>query len=277
MNPLLALGGSVIGGLFNYMGTEQTNQNNADMLASQEAFSAGQAQLNRDFQAQMSNTAYQRASADMKAAGLNPAAMFGSGGAATTPSGSAASAPSAAGQRVSGMSTIGSSIKDALQSEVTAKVVDKLTSEVANVQADSKLKDAQTRLAFEQAGKTGEETTQLQARRPVAAFEGITASELVGLAKEHPDLYSNLVRWGYVAKKGEEVVGPVFDALSSAGKLAGGVGLLRGLAGKSNPTSASKSYTGLSPSGRQEMKDQIDEYMSKFRKTDKGYIGGEIE
>lgn len=52
------------------------------------AFSAQQAQLNRNFQERMSNTSYQRAVRDLKAAGLNPvlAAMNG----ASTPTGASA-------------------------------------------------------------------------------------------------------------------------------------------------------------------------------------------
>ena len=44
-----------------------------------QAFSAQQAQINRDFQMQMSNTQYQRSVKDMRAAGLNPMMMYGSG------------------------------------------------------------------------------------------------------------------------------------------------------------------------------------------------------
>ncbi len=50
-----------------------------------------QAKKNRDFQASMSNTSYQRAVKDMLKAGLNPALMYGSGQGASTPSGAMAS------------------------------------------------------------------------------------------------------------------------------------------------------------------------------------------
>lgn len=55
------------------------------------AFNAQQAQINRDYQERLSNTAYQRGVADMKAAGLNPYMVYSSGGSsASTPSGSSA-------------------------------------------------------------------------------------------------------------------------------------------------------------------------------------------
>lgn len=64
----------------------------ADILGGSSARSQAkeQAQQQMDFQERMSSTAYQRATKDMQAAGLNPALMYGSGGPSSTPSGAQA-------------------------------------------------------------------------------------------------------------------------------------------------------------------------------------------
>lgn len=55
----------------------------------QQSFNAKEAQKNRDWQTEMSNTAYQRAATDLEAAGLNRIIALGSP--ASTPSGATAS------------------------------------------------------------------------------------------------------------------------------------------------------------------------------------------
>lgn len=70
------------------------------------AFEAQQAQNQMDFQERMSNTANQRGLADMKAAGLNPALMYGgSSSGASSPTGAMASSDSAGVPDVVGLMT----------------------------------------------------------------------------------------------------------------------------------------------------------------------------
>jgi len=64
------------------------------------SWGADQAQLQMDFQERMSNTAYQRAMADMEKAGLNPILAYQQGG-SSSPHGAAGPAPSASGPAAS--------------------------------------------------------------------------------------------------------------------------------------------------------------------------------
>lgn len=58
------------------------------------AFNAAEAEKQRAFEQQMSNTSYQRAVTDMYNSGLNPALMYGGSSGASTPSGASASSVS---------------------------------------------------------------------------------------------------------------------------------------------------------------------------------------
>lgn len=90
--------GSVTGSFWNEIsGATQKMQFEREEAEKARLFNSVEAQKSRDWQTEMSNTAYQRAAADMAAAGINPASLGGnasmspaSAGTATAASGPAA-------------------------------------------------------------------------------------------------------------------------------------------------------------------------------------------
>ena len=90
ISPVAPLLGGLAGGVGSYLGTQSANEANVALNQATMDFNAQEAQKNRDYQTEMSNTAYQRAIKDMSVAGLNPMLAYSQGG-ASSPSGSTAS------------------------------------------------------------------------------------------------------------------------------------------------------------------------------------------
>lgn len=248
------LGGLITGGmgLLGSMFSSDTSAQNtqANIQAQQQAqagtqqFNAAEAAKSRDFtgalvnqqqafQQEMSGTAYQRASADMTKAGLNPAMMFGSGSAASTPSG--ASGPSATASSStpnmalsnnrSPFQDLGRIANDAVSTAVQAKGFDKMTDEIANLQETRKLITAQTEARTAEASKTRQEeatekyTTDVEGSRALKERYGLSGAQFS--AKSFQDLLAmpdwlreSAVRSGWLGKE-------VRDATSAAGNLGG--------------------------------------------------------
>lgn len=112
-----AAGGAIGTGIDSFLGGQQANSASADA-----------AQRQMEFQAEMSNTSWQRAVADMKAAGLSPMLAYTQGG-ASSPTGASYQAQNAQLQGAQGAAAFAQSAGQVAQIE--------------NIKADTELKHAQ--------------------------------------------------------------------------------------------------------------------------------------
>ncbi|WNK14988.1 MAG: DNA pilot protein [Microvirus sp.] len=133
-----SIAGPLISGGLSLIGGSQANASSAKSVQSQQ-----------DFQADQSSTAYQRAMADMKAAGLNPMLAYSQGG-ASTPSGANYTAQDAISPAVS-----------------SARAQFKTRAEVQNMNASYQQIESATRLNEATTAKTKAETAATLATLPM--------------------------------------------------------------------------------------------------------------
>lgn len=93
-----------------------------ERMANEQAFNAQQAQIVRDWQEQMASTNYQRAIADMEAAGLNPASLVGSSPSGALAPSTAAVSAGAGSKPSSGVSVSGAGMSALMSSAINGMI-----------------------------------------------------------------------------------------------------------------------------------------------------------
>ncbi|WNK13525.1 MAG: DNA pilot protein [Microvirus sp.] len=234
MDPLtagIAGGANLLGSIFSSTtsasNTEAQIQAQQQMQQQSQAFNANQAQITRDYQTQMSNSAYQRASTDMKAAGLNPMMMANGSMNASSPSGATASTSTPTpplSQNRGALSGIGDAVSKGIDAAVSAKTMEKMADEIANLKATKESIIATTsatearRDLTRQEERTEQHETERRESQALSAkyataghqWEALGHKDLLENIPDYARVTGNVGAWG--GGKFGDTVGPIISS-----------------------------------------------------------------
>lgn len=179
-----SLAGGMLANKSNEKNAENTTEFNSAEAAKNRDFTAQQAKDQMHFQERMSSTAYQRATGDMKAAGLNPMLAYSQGG-SSTPSGASGSGSAATG--------VTPDIKDVISPAVaSAQQARMQQAQIENTKANTDLQRQQRDLASQQTINEGTRNDQITAEtgRIKATSSNLDASTREIASRENVNIQS---------------------------------------------------------------------------------------